>query len=90
MDKLSEKTDLINLNKTGYIISSSGQEEGNASKTRYKQNSNSNGNVNLEGQNVNTKILNNKIKDQSQKYFSPTQKIYKNINDNNLLFQNKY
>jgi len=92
--KQTEKNDNLLINKNNYLLSqSSGQREGsenqgNNNNKKQKRRS-SKMNFDSQNQNHNTKISNYKVVDPSQIYLTPTQKIYKTLNDN-ILFFNKY
>ncbi len=87
INNLSDKIDNISFNKTGYIISSYGKEEGNMNGKRVKFSYNKN--INLDENISNTKILEQKLIDHSRLFFTPLQNTHKTINEN-ILNQNKY
>ena len=89
--KHTDRQDNFVVNKNGYTLSHSsaqGQGEGignmvNINKKPTKKKSTISTDIQK------SKISNNKIVDPSQIYLTPTQKIYKTLNDN-MLFFNRY
>lgn len=91
--KNSEKNDNLLINKNGYTLSNySGQGESNNNYGNIRDNNRKqsikHSQMNNENQNQN-QTNNKKIVDPSQIYLTPTQKIYKTLNEN-MIFFNKY
>ncbi len=90
--KSSEKNDNLLINKNNYLLSQSSQRELSENKINNKNNINvikqnkTNSQKNINGQ---ISKIDNKIIDPSHIYLTPTQKIYKTLNEN-IIFFNKY